>query len=116
MDTYIHKKVKQAWVEGFGEGVPCEGGLLCVQGDSDALRLASPLAVHDPAGQLVFQTLLGDSQQVGRERQDCRNMEEGKWYRTAREITSTKRAQDRGWFGMVCVCVCNSQSSLSTTA
>ena len=52
--THVHQEVEQAGVECFGEGVSGEGGLLSVEGDSDGLRLPTPLAVHDAAGQLIL--------------------------------------------------------------
>lgn len=64
---YLHQVVKESCIEGFGQGVPCVGGLLLVQGHVNGLGLPSPLWIHLPAGQLVLQAVRVNAQQIGRE-------------------------------------------------
>lgn len=68
--TDVNKKVEEPGVQGFGEGVSGEAGLLRVQGDGDGLGLPAPLTVHDPAGEFTAEAVLWDAQQEGRESQD----------------------------------------------
>lgn len=68
--TDVDQEVEESGVQGLGQGVSGEEGLLGVQGDGDGLGLPAPLTVHNPAGQFTAEAVLRDSQQVGRERQD----------------------------------------------
>lgn len=68
--TDVDQEVEEAGVQGLGQGVPGEEGLLRVQGDGDGLGLPAPLTVHHPAGQFAAEAVLRDSQQEGREGQD----------------------------------------------
>lgn len=69
LGTHLHKEVKDACVEPLGQGIPCVGCLLHVEGDGDGLGAAAPLAVHLAAGDLVVEAVTVDAQQVGREGQ-----------------------------------------------
>lgn len=67
--THLHKEVEDTSVEPLGQGIPCVGCLLHVEGDGDGLGAAAPLAVHLAAGDLVVEAVTVDAQQVGREGQ-----------------------------------------------
>ena len=58
---YLHEKVEHARVQSLRQGVPRVTRLLHVQRHVDGLQGVSPLAVHLPAGQLLFEARLVDA-------------------------------------------------------
>lgn len=81
--THLHEKVEDACVEPFGQGISGVSRLFHVEGDSDGLGPAAPLAVHFPAGDLLVEAVLVDPQQVGREGQGW-----AKWGKAVRAACS----------------------------
>lgn len=71
MQSYLDQEVEHSCMQGFGEGVTSVTGLLHVQRHVDGLHCVPPLAVHLPARQLLFQTVLVDPEQKRRKGENC---------------------------------------------
>ena len=72
MITYIYQEIKDPGVQGLRKCIPGVTGLLHIEGHVDGLRLASPLTIHLPACELLFQPVLVYPQEICRKSQNYR--------------------------------------------